>query len=994
MSEFAVNPDHSDGVMLCVRPDNPERFVIEGGTAVEDIHSTILYFGTTENFDGTDMERAMGALSVEIAPYHKPMTGEISSVTTFNVPDGEPAPLVLLLDVPGLAELYAHSLESLRPVLSDDSQPRNNHGFTPHITLIYGPSDDDIAKAQALVGQTVQLDFIEMVYGMTMERLDLGKERTEEEPPEAEEPEPEVEEDPIPESEDEYRVSSVSELPYSRPNATDSDAEEALGMTDISETAVEIPLEERLSKVEAFIAGDSAEEAAVEASTEETFEATDESAVFSGLPVHHTETTDSKEFDGDEVKVRTRSDETADYYGAIYAWHDDNNSPGNKTGYRFPHHIVDLAGNPGPAVNWAVHAALMLIDDSGIPEKDYTSVYNHLAAHLKDAGIDVPELGEDNASADGVRIAVASIAEMGLTFSDEETAEFVAEETVEEPTEAASAPIATLSDVEDDAIVKEIVLRFLNNARGQAAAGAEEFAPNPFPTAKPADEEDEEEDPNEVEPDDDEDDEDDEMPTMGKKSSKYEWEGVLIVEGLPSGDGRMIATDALTWRELPLPLMLQTVNAEGHSGAVIAGSIHEIERQNENIIGRGNFDSGAAGQEAKRLLSEGTMRGVSADIDSVVVDLRDPEGNAVDMEDVLFGDVKATEVLVQGRVMGATLCAFPAFQEAYVRVLDTPAEDEVLVASGATFEGEVWRFTQGMYPMVLVGSQEPVVLNALVASGGEMPEIPVNPPQEWFTLQEMPEPQPFTVYPDGRVYGLIAQFGTCHIGNRGRCVEVPRSPSGYKFFRNKNVLTAEGTLVSTGPIFANTVHPNLRMLAHDAQGHYDHTGTAMADVALYENEWGIVAAGAARPDLTPEQMRAFRGSGVSGDWRKIEGSLEMVGVLAVNVNGFPVMALAASGAEVEVREALVPRAQVNLATDEVESLVAAGSMMECTTCGHANSNDSEILAQIAQTLSDHGAMIAKLNEVVRPIRVAAVENRWIEAKAKGILPSEETTREG
>lgn len=960
MASYAVNPDYSQGVMVCVRPDAPERFVLNGGTPVADIHSTILYFGTVDNFDDLDMEVAMNVLSVQIAPHYEPLVGEISAVTTFKVEDGEPAPLVLLLDVPGLAELYSQVLEALRPVLSDSGKPMTNHGFTPHITLAYDASEEDMATASAFVGQEVRLDFIEMVYGTETERMNFGEPR--ENAPTAE---PETE--PIPESDDKYRVSSVSELPNSRPSAINSDAEEAIGMTDISETAVE-STEDRLDKVEEFLA----------------IETSDNLADFSGMPVHHTDSTDSKEFDGDEAKVRSRSDETAEYYGAIYAWHDDTEPPGNKTGYRFPHHAVDLAGNPGPAVNWAVHAALMLIDDSGIPEKDYGGVYRHLAAHLKDAGIDVPELGSDNASADGVRVAVASIAEMNLNFSTEDEV-VVGEEAIFEA--EASAPIAMLSDVEDDAIVKEIVLRFLNSTRGQASAESneEEFAPKPppFPTRDP--EGDEEEDPSEVEPD------EDEEPSVGKKSSNFEWEGVLIVEGLPSGDGRMIAAEALTWRELPLPLMLQTVNAGGHSGAVICGSIQEIERQNENIVGRGKFDSGAAGQEAKRLLSEGTMRGVSADIDSVVVDLRDPEGNAVGMEEVM-GGADATEVLVEGRVMGATLCAFPAFQEAHVRVLDTPAEDEVLVASGATFEGEVWRFTQGMYPMVLVGAHEPVALKALVASGGEMLEIPVNPPQAWFAIQDMPEPQPFTVYPDGRVFGLIAQFGTCHIGNRRRCVDVPRSRSGYKFFRNKNVLTAEGTLVSTGPIFANTVHPNLRMLAHDAQGHYDHTGTAVADVALYENEWGIVAAGAARPDLTPEAMRAFRGSGISGDWRQIDGSLEVVGVLSVNVNGFPVMALAASGAE--VHEDLTPRAQINLATDEVESLVAAGSMMECTTCGHGNSNDSEVLAQIAQTLSSHGAMIAKLNEVVRPIRVAAVENRWVEMRAKSTLPPEETSPEG
>jgi hypothetical protein len=62
---------------------------------------------------------------------------------------------------------------------------------------------------------------------------------------------------------------------------------------------------------------------------------------------------------------------------------------------------------------------------------------------------------------------------------------------------------------------------------------------------------------------------------------------------------------------------------------------------------------------------------------------------------------------------------------------------------------------------------------------------------------------------------------------------------------------------------------------------------AAADVTAGEDDFGIWVAGALRPGLRAEDVRALMASDVSGDWRRIGGSLELVAVLAVNVPGFP-----------------------------------------------------------------------------------------------------------
>ena len=70
--------------------------------------------------------------------------------------------------------------------------------------------------------------------------------------------------------------------------------------------------------------------------------------------------------------------------------------------------------------------------------------------------------------------------------------------------------------------------------------------------------------------------------------------------------------------------------------------------------------------------------------------------------------------------------------------------------------------------------------------------------------------------------------------------------------------------------------------------HYDATSTAVADVCVGEDDYGIWCAGWIRPGTSEEQVVALRASDVSGDWREIGDSLELVAALACNVGGFPV----------------------------------------------------------------------------------------------------------
>lgn len=171
---------------------------------------------------------------------------------------------------------------------------------------------------------------------------------------------------------------------------------------------------------------------------------------------------------------------------------------------------------------------------------------------------------------------------------------------------------------------------------------------------------------------------------------------------------------------------------------------------------------------------------------------------------------------------------------------------------------------------------------AIVAGG-----FPVKPSGEWFTQPKFGRLTPLTITADGRVSGHIAAWHQSHIGMAGS-IRPPRSRSKYAFFKTGQLETAEGDLVDVGQVTLSGGHAPLSASVPQVVEHYDNTQSAVMDVAVFEDNFGISVAGALRPDVTPAQLRQIRASGVSGDWRPINNNLELVAVCAVNVPGFPI----------------------------------------------------------------------------------------------------------
>lgn len=505
-----------------------------------------------------------------------------------------------------------------------------------------------------------------------------------------------------------------------------------------------------------------------------------------------------------------------------------------------------------------------------------------------------------------------------------------------------------------------------------------------------------------------------------------EWEGVIAVEGIATGDGREFSEGSLTWAELPIPLRWNKEDSHGgepHTVAVNVGRIDKVWRDGNKIMGSGVFNiTEEDGQRAYQLVDGKFLKGISIDADDISdsdMEVIWPENDSEDSEDdesildLLFG-IPEKIIFHAGRIRAATLCDIPAFVEAYISVREvecTQLEESAIIASavgahntattkvswtasinekrlpspmsasvaedmyawldGSQKEDGKYSKSAGKFPHHMVGGNgRPVAANTnaclraidalngvrdgvdipasdrqgiynhlaahLRDAGMDPPELKAmevvnslvahgapdwTPPSEWFTNPRLNIPTGIMVSDDGRVLGHAALWGECHLGYADTCV-TPPIEDDHPYFMTGEVVCSDGSRIAVGQITLGTGHAALSLPAHAAAEHYDNTGTSVADVVVGNDGIGLWVAGAVRPDVSQARIRELRASGqLSGDWRRIGGKLRLVGLLAVNVPGFPV--------------------------PKMTSRVASGKQLALTAAGHVK-KDTEIKSRFDQ----------------------------------------------
>lgn len=176
---------------------------------------------------------------------------------------------------------------------------------------------------------------------------------------------------------------------------------------------------------------------------------------------------------------------------------------------------------------------------------------------------------------------------------------------------------------------------------------------------------------------------------------------------------------------------------------------------------------------------------------------------------------------------------------------------------------------------------------------------PVKPPAAWFQDPNLTGPTPLTVTADGRIYGHLAAWNVCHTGIGNKCVMAPRSAASYRHFKVGSLVTDDGKTIAVGKITLGGGHADPQLGYIPAAEHYDNSCAAVAVVECGEDKHGIWVAGATVAGLSEERIAELRRSPLSGDWRRINGGLELVAALAVNSPGFPVLRASAEDSEVD-----------------------------------------------------------------------------------------------
>lgn len=465
------------------------------------------------------------------------------------------------------------------------------------------------------------------------------------------------------------------------------------------------------------------------------------------------------------------------------------------------------------------------------------------------------------------------------------------------------------------------------------------------------------------------------------------WAGVLTVEGIESGDGRMFGANGLSWDEPPLPLMWQKETSHGGSTdkSVRVGSIHKIFREPDAsgradvflIKGEGTLDlDNPDGAEVFRRMKNGDMRGNSVDVDSIKnadVELVYPEATGESTESMLTQVFAQPELTVyrKGRIRATTLVEIPAFTEARLELL----EDGTVTASDGCQECQV-----------VVEDADGQRMAALTAASAVI-EIPDLPPAEWFDEPtDVAMDGALTVTAEGRIYGFVAPAGVRHRSFSQRAQYVPLRNVDYDRFHGGQTLVAGGGRVSTGNITMDCGHATtaLKLTGQQAAEHYDNTCSIVATARVGENEQGVWVAGALLPDVDAATVRRMMACRLSGDWRTHldrAGWREFVAALLVPVPGFP---MARNAASVEISEGALVASSVPVRMLIGDQPLALRARVQAAAQRIGRDNVSRRAAAVARVRAGRVAALTARVEQFHGKHDQSDHGNWVD-KVKGLV---------
>ena len=211
------------------------------------------------------------------------------------------------------------------------------------------------------------------------------------------------------------------------------------------------------------------------------------------------------------------------------------------------------------------------------------------------------------------------------------------------------------------------------------------------------------------------------------------WEGIVGFENEMTGDGRVIAANALRWpddlAENPIPIRYVASDVGAHDGAQVVGYIDQLARLEplENgsipIWGSGIIDDeGEVAREAYRHVDKKMTNGVSMDLDDVafevLTDPANPETETMQTNDA--------------RIRAVTIVAIPAFAGARISIVNNQAAQAQPAAS--TEAGTTALSTEDN-PSVIVSTNSARGMRAHAINKARLRKLAANPRHAAFAYQ-------------------------------------------------------------------------------------------------------------------------------------------------------------------------------------------------------------------------------------------------------------------
>ena len=344
-------------------------------------------------------------------------------------------------------------------------------------------------------------------------------------------------------------------------------------------------------------------------------------------------------------------------------------------------------------------------------------------------------------------------------------------------------------------------------------------------------------------------------------------------------DGRMIKGDGFKHtRAFPLPFAAQFAMSYGHEGAVPVGRLDKMEKNGSTAHdGWGWFMDSEDGAKAAALMHHKVMRGVSVDLSATKYEISISKDGQLQID------------FLESSPKGVTQVMGPAFPDAKGVLADLQAAIAGL-------------------PEVIEVPIEFMDLTFDVAFRSQT-TVPVGKAAH-FARPTFEQLTPFRVTRDKHAFGHIAAWGECHIGIEGRCITPPRSRSNYSHYANTPIPLDNGEEAWVGAAVLGQKHADPSKNWEETLAWYSDACRPWCDLTIGEDSFGIWVTGSVRDEATQAEVTAGCRAGLSGHWKPRNGSLELLAVLSVNAEGYP-----------------IPRPRATSTMSELCDLTAAGLVL-------------------------------------------------------------------